>query len=153
MQVCLRRTTVLALVTGGTITTSCRDMTEPQAAHEQYTPPSLAVATGSGDQKILFYSNRDGDFEIYVMSSDGSGETRLTHQAGDDENPTWSPDGRRIAFQAVQGGRFYIYTMAADGSDLIRLTMGPASISIRMVARRKPDALPATGTAITRSMS
>ena len=36
--------------------------------------------------------------ELYVVGADGSGLTRLTRSTADDEHPTWSPDGTRIAF-------------------------------------------------------
>ena len=41
-------------------------------------------------QKIAFHSDRDGDLEIYVMNSDGSGQTRLTNNpASNDAEPDW----------------------------------------------------------------
>ena len=43
-------------------------------------------------------SKRDGNFEIYSMNADGSGQTRLTNNPAADGFPTWSPDGTRIAF-------------------------------------------------------
>jgi TolB protein len=36
--------------------------------------------------------------EVYAVAADGSGLTRLTASKADDEHPTWSPDGSRIAF-------------------------------------------------------
>ena len=35
--------------------------------------------------------------EIYVVAADGSSLTRLTRSRADDEHPSWSPDGSRIA--------------------------------------------------------
>ncbi len=32
--------------------------------------------------RIVFMSDRDGDWEIYVMNADGSGQTRLTESPG-----------------------------------------------------------------------
>ncbi len=36
--------------------------------------------------------------EVYVVNADGSGLRRLTSSRADDQHPTWSPDGRRLAF-------------------------------------------------------
>jgi Tol biopolymer transport system component len=40
--------------------------------------------------RIAFTSNRDGNYEIYVMSAGGSGVTRLTTAPGLDFEPAWS---------------------------------------------------------------
>jgi dipeptidyl aminopeptidase/acylaminoacyl peptidase len=73
--------------------------------------------------KLAFQSNRDGNFEIYVMNSDGSGVTRLTSNTTNDLFPTWSPVGNKIAFQrSVPGVGTEIYTMNVDGTAQTRLT-------------------------------
>ena len=52
-----------------------------------------AATPGSPDgTKMAFTSDRGGNFEIYVMSADGSGQTRLTDNPADDSCP---PGGRR----------------------------------------------------------
>jgi Tol biopolymer transport system component len=72
---------------------------------------------------IAFTSLRDGNWEIYVMNSDGSYPVRLTCESGWDIDPSWSPDGKKIAFSADRGGGLGIYVMNADGSNQpIRLT-------------------------------
>ena len=76
--------------------------------------------------KIAFQTNRDGNFEIYVMNADGSGITRLTNNAARDGFPAWSPDGTKIAFVSDRDGNFEIYTMNADGTGLVNLTNNPA---------------------------
>jgi Tol biopolymer transport system component len=74
--------------------------------------------------QIAFSSNRDGNFEIYTMSEDGSDETRLTDEDANDFDPSWSPDGDKIAFVSFRDGsnNMEIYVMDADGSDQARLT-------------------------------
>ena len=53
---------------------------------------------GRGGGVLVFYSEGDGDAEIYLMNADGSAQTRLTDNKAHDTSPAWSPDGARIAF-------------------------------------------------------
>jgi len=66
----------------------------------------------------------DFNGEINVMNADGSGKRNLTRRANDDY-PTWSPDGRRIAFLRVTGSYrhrgYHLYAVNADGSVLRNL--------------------------------
>jgi Tol biopolymer transport system component len=71
--------------------------------------------------QIVFHSNRDGNFEIYVMDSDGLLPTRLTLYAGIDQFPDWSPDGREIVFRRDTD----IYVMDLRSGDTRRLTSAP----------------------------
>ena len=54
------------------------------------------------------------------MNADGSGTRRLTSTKEDDNQPTWSPDGTRIAF--ARGVPSRIFVMGADGSGARRVT-------------------------------
>jgi len=49
-------------------------------------------------QHIAFISNRDGNYEIYLMERNGSNQINLTHSLTDEFSYSWSPDGTRIAF-------------------------------------------------------
>lgn len=44
------------------------------------------------NQRIVFTSQRDGNFELYSMAADGSDLARLTTARGDDYAAAWSPD-------------------------------------------------------------
>jgi TolB protein len=79
-----------------------------------------------GGNKIAFNSDRDGNWEIYVMDADGSNQTRLTDDPARDENPSWSPDGAKIAFNSNRDGNSEIYIMNAYGSSQTGLTDSPA---------------------------
>jgi WD40 repeat protein len=77
--------------------------------------------------KIAVASNRDGNWEIYVVNADGSGAQRLTNNPGSDWRPVWSPDGTKIAFQTDRDGNNEIYSMNPDGSGQTNLTHNAAS--------------------------
>jgi TolB protein len=74
------------------------------------------------DGTIVFQSNRDGNFEIYTMNSDGTVQRRLTSSPANDITPRFSPDGTAIAFASDRDGTWEIYTMRSDGSQQTRLT-------------------------------
>lgn len=76
--------------------------------------------------KIAFHSYRDGNWEIYLMNADGSGQTRLTNNPGEDTHPAWSPDGTRLIFNSATVGYTDIYVINADGTGLRPLTNDPA---------------------------
>jgi len=74
--------------------------------------------------RIAFVSDREDNSEIYVVNTDGSGLSRLTHNTARDEAPAWSPDGARIAFASWRDNG--ICVMNADGSGVRRLTQTTA---------------------------
>lgn len=81
---------------------------------------------GGGRGQIAFFSDRDGNAEIYVMNADGTDQTRLTNNSAFDWDPDWSPDGTRIAFYSNRDGNPEICVMNADGTDQTRLTYNSA---------------------------
>ncbi len=82
--------------------------------------------------RIAFASDRDGNWEIYVMEVDGGNPQNLTNNPGDDRDPSWSPDGKRIVFFSNRDGHAIdgrptseIYVIDADGSNPQNLTNDP----------------------------
>ncbi len=83
--------------------------------------------------KILFPSETEGNWDIYVINPDGTNRVRLLSTPVNEWSPAWSPDGSRIVFESGGHGSLYdLYTMNADGTDVVRLTfteedeMGPS---------------------------
>jgi len=77
-------------------------------------------------EKIAFWSNRDGSWQIYTMRPDGSSQKKISSEPAirpkGISRPAWSPDGLSIAFASVRGGNSEIYVMNADGTNQRRLT-------------------------------
>jgi Tol biopolymer transport system component len=89
----------------------------------------LWAAYSPSGKQIAFSRNNCGEIPggIFVMNSDGTSVTRLTTNANlsTDEQPRWSPDGKRIGFTRSSGGVSAIYVMSADGTNLIQLPLDP----------------------------
>jgi dipeptidyl aminopeptidase/acylaminoacyl peptidase len=82
--------------------------------------------------KLAFTSTRDfpgivgniaNGFEVYVMSADGSNPVRLTNNSTADGQPSWSPDGTKIAFTTQRDGLPLVYVMNANGSSQLNITL------------------------------
>jgi Tol biopolymer transport system component len=84
--------------------------------------PARAAFPGSAGD-IAFHSTRDGDFQIYRMGADGFDPTKLSDTAGGNQQPAWSPDGRKIAYVNVDTQiNSDIYMMDHDGESEVPLT-------------------------------
>lgn len=79
--------------------------------------------------KIAFVCRADGGFQLFLADADGSNPIQLT-SGGDNEDPTWSPDGRYLAFSSTFGGRFGFklaiirVAKGLEGSAMAQLTSG-----------------------------
>ena len=82
---------------------------------------SDSIAQGF-EPRIVFASNRDGDWDIYSMDVNGNNVVQLTDHPAIDHYPACSPDGRRIAFLSERGLTSDLYVMDSDGGNVIRLT-------------------------------
>ena len=79
----------------------------------------MAFITAAAVGEIVFTSDRDGIFEICVMSANGSNPVKLTNNPAVDQSPSWPPDGKKIAFVSFRDGVFdeEIYVMDADANN------------------------------------
>lgn len=82
---------------------------------------NMAVALSPDGKNIAL----DLQGAIYLIPAAGGKAIPLTDGMGDDRQPHWTPDGKRIVFQSYRGGAFHIWSMAIDGRDLKKHTDGP----------------------------
>ena len=70
----------------------------------------------TGD-RIAYVSRLGGRFQIFTISPDGGNPVQLTYEANN-ENPSWSPDGRQILFSSTRTrGKKSLYVMYANGQN------------------------------------
>ena len=80
--------------------------------------------------ELVFFSQRDGNDEIYLIDAQAAraGEyvLRLTEDETNDFVPTWSPEGSRIVFASnrTEAGRAQLFVMDAGGYSVGQLTDG-----------------------------
>lgn len=69
-------------------------------------------------RSIAFISDRDGDYELFRMNSDGSDPVQLTFNDVPEIHPYWSPDGSKIIYNRRVGDQrlYEIRMINADGS-------------------------------------
>lgn len=84
-------------------------------------------AVDASQGRIAFTAGAPPRLDIYVVNADGSGLRRLTTATAGEFDPSWSPDGRRIAYRReTPTSQPHIYVMNADGSQKRNLTRGTA---------------------------
>jgi hypothetical protein len=86
----------------------------------------------SHDGKMITYSN-NGD--IYVINADGSGtSTNITKDSPvEDMQPSWSPDGTKIAWLIKNQWGSNAYVMDADGSNVIQVGFNNRSFGVQWI--------------------
>lgn len=78
----------------------------------------------SPDGKLLAYcAERSGNYDVYVIPSEGGVEQRLTDAPGLDDGPEYSPCGQFIWFNSVRSGLMQVWRMKADGSEQVQMTV------------------------------
>jgi Tol biopolymer transport system component len=90
------------------------------AASTSAASPRSGAGSISLSGRIAFDNHED----VWVINADGTDLIRLTESPGFDFDPSWSPDGTRIAFRSERSGHEEIWVMNADGSDQRRLADG-----------------------------
>lgn len=79
----------------------------------------------SPDGKTLVYcGERNGNFDVWKISSKGGEEIRLTDAPGLDDGPEYSPDGKFIYFNSVCSGLMKIWRMLPDGTHQEQVSFG-----------------------------
>lgn len=124
----------VCLMTGALLLAGCGDGPQPRSDLSQappemeQTPPLVKPAPDAW--KLAFNSTRDGNYEVYVASLDGSTPLNISNSEGTDW--VYFAD-RRIIFGSDRGGEempgWHLYIMNRDGGDLRPLSRFPVNDS------------------------
>jgi Tol biopolymer transport system component len=111
------------LGTNTSLPANITDYTRAPSKHVAYLPNAGSAAPTIDPGRLAYVASTDPyNWDIWTMNPDGSDRRQLTTHPAHDDNPTWSPDGQRIAFVSERDGNPEIYVMNADGSQQTRLT-------------------------------
>lgn len=93
----------------------------------------------SPDGKYIVYQRRGHDImtdratsKLWIMNVDGSAHRKLTDRDKNESNPTWSPNGSKLAFTSSgkQGSEIFIYDFEYNNvQEISALPSSPGSLS------------------------
>jgi len=104
----------------------------------------LAVACGSSnsasDSEIIYSSVVDGSHDVFKVSGEDLGVSRLTGSAGTNTNPSWAPDKSQIAFLSDRNGPNALWVMdwageskrqiSSPGTEIAAFEWAPDSVTV-----------------------
>ena len=75
-------------------------------------------------RRIAFTSSAfEGNDEVYLINTDGTGLRRLTEHKKIDQHPAWSPDGLRLVMASGRFGGQELLVAGGDLTDQVRVTV------------------------------
>ncbi len=89
-------------------------------------------------QKLIFESNRDGNWNIYLINTDGSSLELLVDHPADDRNPSWHPNGDIILFESNRDGSNELYLFSLKNKSTSKIDLHNFQYEPGM-ARFSPD--------------
>ena len=66
--------------------------------------------------RLALVAHRNDNVDIWIYDIERGTPTRLTFDAGRDDDQTWSPDGQHLAFESERDQSFSMNRVRADGS-------------------------------------
>lgn len=73
-------------------------------------------------KKIVFSSNRYGNYDVFIMNADGSGLKRLNYESGQEYVNSVSPDGKYVYGYTNYFGRTDLFRVNIEGGDIIPIS-------------------------------
>ncbi len=96
---------------------------------------NLNISRGLGDdlspsrspntEWVVFTSNRDGNWEIYVADAQGNNQQRVTVNEAIDTDPVWSPNSQYLVYESNRNGNWHLFLFDVLTGTETQLTTGP----------------------------
>ncbi|MEA1984226.1 MAG: LpqB family beta-propeller domain-containing protein [Euryarchaeota archaeon] len=80
-----------------------------------------APAVSPDGSSIVYLSKVSGNYDVWIMDTDGSASEVITDAQADESSPSWSPDGSQIVY-SLEGD---IWIVGVDGLQPMKLTDDP----------------------------
>jgi len=113
---------VLILLIGACGSPGTPEITPTWAPTPTLNAPSPTPTPLGGASFVVYQTDRDGDWEIYLLDLISWREYNLTQYPGEDRNPAVSPDGTRVAFESHRNDNWDIYLLDLGSGQVSRLT-------------------------------
>jgi TolB protein len=82
---------------------------EPSQKLSSFKGDELSPAWSPDGDKLLFHSNVNGNWDIFIYHLSGDSTEQLTDSPGNEKNPVWLKDGKTIVFDSDKSGSYKLY--------------------------------------------
>jgi len=85
-------------------------LSQPNDDNSNLEPDNLMPSVSPNGEWVVFASNRDKYWELYIASTDGSVlPRRVTYSKAYERNPVWSPGGQSVVYESDRDGNWELY--------------------------------------------
>jgi WD40 repeat protein len=92
------------------------------------TTPGNDIDPRSAAGRIVFSTDRDANYEVYIQDINATVSRRVTNSGGQDDQPALSPDGSTIVFVSNRSGTPRLWSVPAPALDAVTFD-APAALS------------------------
>jgi Tol biopolymer transport system component len=90
-----------------------------------YTRGNFGARVSPDGNQVLYYSNRAGDFDLWLLDRATGQHRPLTQGPADDRLSDWSPDGQEVVFMSDRDGAVRLWIVRVESGTIRQLTDHP----------------------------
>ncbi len=96
---------------------SIEDLTEEHQQLTSFTNDNAAPRMSRDGRYIVYWANRTGNDELYVLDRTSNQHRNLSDNSANDRLGDWSPDGREIVYMSNRGGAVQLWVVNVQTGD------------------------------------